>query len=130
MKFIPFGDLYVHKDDVPNYEVVDDEIPPSNPTSPAAQKVGSSSGAGSSFSLEYNILSMNKRIKILFLLSNSRHEEVVGLIRVINTRISNLEYRFDKEFTYSNEDDENDDMSAEFYEECFLFLLYGLLLDC
>jgi len=63
------------------------------------------------FSLEDNILS---RLKELFLLSNSRHEEVVGLIRGVDTRISNLENRFDEEFTHGNEDNENDDMNAEF----------------
>jgi len=63
------------------------------------------------FFLEDNILSMNKRLEELFLLSNSRHEEVFGLIRGIDTRISNLENRFDEEFTHAKEDD---DMSAKF----------------
>jgi len=58
--------------------------------------------------LEDNITNMNKRLEELFLLSNSRHEEDVGLIREIDTRISHLEHWFDEEFTH------DDDMSAEF----------------
>jgi len=60
---------------MPNYEAEDEELPPADPIPSTAQNVGSSSGVGSSFSLEDNILSMNKRLEELFLLSNSRHEE-------------------------------------------------------
>jgi len=93
---------------MPNYDAEDEELPPIDPIPPSTQNVGSSSGAGSSFSIEDNIANMNKRLEELFLLSNSCHEEVVGLIREIDTRISYLEHRFDEEFTH------DDDMSAEF----------------
>ncbi|QCE14734.1 hypothetical protein DEO72_LG11g1739 [Vigna unguiculata] len=93
---------------MPNYDAEDEDLPPTDPIPPATQNVGSSSGVGSSFSIEDNIANMNKRLEELFLLSNSRHEEVVRLIRGIDTRISNLEHRFDEEFTH------DDDMSAEF----------------
>ncbi|QCD95866.1 hypothetical protein DEO72_LG6g563 [Vigna unguiculata] len=108
LKRVPLGDTYVHRDDMPNYDAEDEDLPPPDPIPPATQNVGSSSGVGSSFSIEDNIANMNKRLEELFLLSTSRHEEVVGLIRGIDTRISNLEHRFDKEFTH------DDDMSAEF----------------
>ena len=75
---------------------------------PVAPIVGSSSGAGSSFSIEDNIANMNKRLEELFLLSNSRHQEVVGLIKEIDTRIFHLEHIFDEEFTH------DDDISAKF----------------
>jgi len=93
---------------MPNYEVEDEELPPIDPIPPAAQNIVSFSGVGSSFSIEDSIANMNKRLEELFLLSNSRHEEVVGSIRGINTRISHVEHRFDEEFTH------DDDMSAEF----------------
>ena len=108
LKLVPLCDTYVHRDDMPNYDAEDEELPPTDPIPPATQNVGSSSGVGSSFSIEDNIANMNKRLEELFLLSTSRHEEVVGLIRGIDTRISNLENRFDEEFTH------DDDMSAEF----------------
>jgi len=94
---------------MPNYDAKDEELPPIDPRPPIAQNVGSSSGAGSSFSIEDNIANMNKRLEELFLLSNFRHEEVVGLIRGIDTRIFHLKNRFDEELTH------DDDMSAEFY---------------
>ena len=73
-----------------------------------APNVGSSSGAETSFSLEDNIVNMNKWLEELFLLSNSRYEEVVGLIRGIDTRISHLKHKFNEEFTH------DDDMNAKF----------------
>jgi len=93
---------------MPNYEAEDEKLPPANPIPSVVPNVGSSSGAGSSFSLEDNIVNMKKRLEELFLLSNSRHEEVVGLIRGTDTRFSHLEHRFDEEFTH------DDDMSAKF----------------
>jgi len=93
---------------MPNYEAKDEELSPADPIPLVAPNVGSSGGAGSSFSIEDNIVNMNKKLEELFLLSNSRHEEVVGLIRGTDTRISHLEHRFDEEFTH------DDDMSAEF----------------
>jgi len=78
MKIVPFGDLYVHRDNVPNYEVPDEEIALSDPTPPVAPNVGSSSGVGSFFSLEENILSMNRRLEELFLLSNFIMKKLLG----------------------------------------------------
>jgi len=112
MKIVPFGGGYVHKDDVPNYE--DDGGTPSPDPIPPLTNVGSSSNVaiGSSTSLEDYILDLNQRLEDFFLLSISRHEEVLISIGEVNTRISNLETRFD-EFTNTNNDDD-DDMSAEF----------------
>jgi len=93
---------------MPNYEAEDKKLPPTDPILPAAPNVGSSNGVGSSFSIEDNVANMNKRLEELFLLFNSRHEEVVSLIRGIDTRISHIEHRFDEEFTH------DDDMSAKF----------------
>jgi len=112
MKFICLGDQYIHRDEMPQYED-EDEIPPSTPVPTVDTQVGSSNGVGrSSFSLEENILSMNRRLEELFLLSNTCHEEVVGLIKGLNNRVSSLEDRFDEEFAHEDEDD--DAMSAEF----------------
>jgi len=108
LKLVPPSNTYVHRNDMPNYEAEDEELPPTDPISPAAQNVGSSSGVGSSFSIEDNIANMNKRLEELFLLSNSRHQEVVGLIKEIDTRIFHLEHIFDEEFTH------DDDISAKF----------------
>ena len=71
LKLVPPSNTYVHRNDMPNYEAEDEELPPTDPISPAAQNVGSSSGVGSSFSIEDNIANMNKRLEELFLLSNS-----------------------------------------------------------
>jgi len=46
----------------------------------------------------------------LFLLSNTCHEEVVGLIRGLDNIVSNLEDRFDEEFAH----EDADAISAEF----------------
>jgi len=70
---------------MPNYEAEDEELPPTDLIPSVAPNVGSSNGAGTSFFLEDNIVNMNKRLEELFLLSNSRHEEVVVLIKGINT---------------------------------------------
>jgi len=61
----------------------------------------------SSSSLEDRILNLNQRLEEFFLLSTHRHEEVTGLIRGLDSRISNLEHKFDKY-------DEDDDMSQDF----------------
>jgi len=83
-----------------------------NPTTahipPVDTNIGSSNGVGgSSSSLEDHILNLNKRLEEFFLLSTHRHEEVTGLIRGLDTKISNLEHKFDKY-------DEDDDMSQAF----------------
>jgi len=70
LKLVPLGDTFVHRDDMPNYDAEDEELPPIDPIPPATQNVGSSSAAGSSFSIEDNIANMNKRLEELFLLSN------------------------------------------------------------
>jgi len=60
-----------------------------------------------SSSLEDHILNLNQRLEEFFLISITRHEEVTRLLRGLDSRISNLENKFD---TY----DEDDDMSPEF----------------
>ena len=107
MKIVQFGGGYVHKDGVPNYE--DDEGTPSLDPVPPQTNVGSSSNVAtwSSTSLEDHILGMNQRLEDFFLLSTSRHEEVLRSIGEVNTRLSNLETKFDA-FTH------DDDMSEEF----------------
>ena len=79
MKIVQFGGGYVHKDDVPNYE--DDEGTPSPDPVPPQTNVRSSSNAttGSSISLEDHILGLNQRLEDFFLLSTSRHEEVLSI---------------------------------------------------
>jgi len=107
MKIVQFRGGYVHKDDVPNYE--DDEGTSSPYPVPPQTNVGSSSNAatGSSISLENHIPGLNQRLEDFFLLSTSRHEEVLRSIGEVNTRLSNLETKFDA-FTH------DDDMSEEF----------------
>ncbi|QCD79551.1 hypothetical protein DEO72_LG1g3193 [Vigna unguiculata] len=86
----------------------EEENPLTDPIPPVHTNIGSSSGVGgSSSSLEDHILNLNQRLEEFFLLSTSRHEEVIGLIRGLDSRISNLEHKFDKY-------DEDDDMSQEF----------------
>ncbi|QCD90456.1 hypothetical protein DEO72_LG4g1412 [Vigna unguiculata] len=108
MKIVQFGGGYVHKDDVPNYE--DDEGTPSPDLVHRPTNVGSSSNVAtrSSTSLEDHILGLNQRLQDFFLLSTSHHEEVLKSIGEVNTRISNLETKFDA-FTH-----DVDDMSEEF----------------
>jgi len=108
LKFIPFGNTYIHKDDMPSSDNEEEENPPTAPIPPADTNIGSSSGVGdSSSSLEDHILNLNQRLEEFFLLSTHRHEEVTGLIRGLDSRISNLEHKFDKY-------DEGDDMSQDF----------------
>jgi len=108
MKFIPFGNTYIHKDDMPPSDNEEEENPPTTPIPLVDTNIGSSSGVGgSSSSLEDHILNLNQRLEEFFLLSTHRHEEVTGLIRGLDCRISNLEHKFDKY-------DEDDDMSQDF----------------
>ena len=108
MKFIPFGNTYIHKDDMPPSDNEEEENPPTAPIPPVDTNIGSSSGVGgSSSSLEDHILNLNQRLEEFFLLSTHRHEEVTSLIRGLDSRISNLEHKFDKY-------DEGDDMSQDF----------------
>jgi len=108
MKFIPFGNTYIHKDDMSSSDNEEEENPPTAPIPPVDTHIGSFSGVGgSSSSLEDNILNLNQRLEELFLLSTHRHEEITGLIRELDSRISNLEHKFDKY-------DEGDDMSQDF----------------
>jgi len=86
----------------------EEENPPTTPIPLVDTNIGSSSGVGgSSSSLEDHILNLNQRLEEFFLLSTHRHEEVTGLIRGLDCRISNLEHKFDKY-------DEDDDMSQDF----------------
>ena len=65
--------------------------------------------------MEENILIMNRRLEELFLLSGTRHEAVVGLVRGLDNRVSNLGNRFDKKLNHDNDDDDDGDtMSAKF----------------
>jgi len=108
MKFIPFGNTYIHKDDMPPSDNEEEENPPTALIPLVDTSIGSSSGVGgSSSSLEDHILNLNQRLEEFFLLFTHRHEEVTGLIRGIDSRISNLEHKFDKY-------DEGDDMSQDF----------------
>ena len=108
MKFIPFGNTYIHKDDMPSSDNEEKENPSTAPILPVDTNIGLSSGVGgSSSSLEHQILNLNQRLGEFFLLSTHRHEEVTGLIRGLDSRISNLEHKFDKY-------DEGDDMSQDF----------------
>jgi len=79
-----FGGGYIHEDDVPNYE--DDEGTLSPDLVPRPSNVGSSSNAAtrSSTSLEDHILGLNQRLEYFFLLSTSRHEEVLRSIGEVN----------------------------------------------
>ena len=53
MKFIPFGNTYIHKDDLPPSENEEKENPPTAPIHHVDTNIGSSSGVGgSSSSLE------------------------------------------------------------------------------
>ncbi|QCD83003.1 hypothetical protein DEO72_LG2g3345 [Vigna unguiculata] len=104
MKFIPFGNTYIHKDDMPSSDNEEEENPPTAPIPPIDTNIGSSSGVGGSSSSLDHILNLNQRLEEFFLLSTHRHEEVTGLIRGLDSRISNLEHKFDKY-------DEGDDMS-------------------
>ena len=77
MKFIPFGNTYIHKDDMPSSDNEEEENPPTAPIPPVDTHIGSSSGVGgSSSSLEDNILNLNQRLEELFLLPTHRHEEI------------------------------------------------------
>jgi len=108
IKFIPFGNTYIHKDDMPSSNNEEEKNPPTAPIPPVDTNIGSSSGVGgSSSSLEDHILNLNQRLEEFFLLSTHRYEEVFGLIRGLDFRISNLEHKFDKY-------DEGDDMSQDF----------------
>jgi len=108
MKFIPFGNTYIHKDDMPPSDNEEEENPPTAPIPPVDTNIGSSSGVGgSSSSLKDHILNLNQRFEEFFLLSTHRHEEVIGLIRGLDSRISNIEHKFDKY-------EEDDDMSQDF----------------
>jgi len=93
MKFIPFGNTYIHKDDMPPSDHEEEENPPTAPIPPVDTNIGASSGVGgSSSSLEDHILNLNQRLEEFFLLSTHRHEEVTGIIRRLDSRISNLEH--------------------------------------
>jgi len=60
MKFIPFGNTYIHKDDMPPSDHEEEENPPTAPFPPVDTNIGSSSGVGgSSSSLEDHILNLN-----------------------------------------------------------------------
>ena len=108
MKYFPFGNTYIHKDDMPPSDNEEEENPPTAPITPVDTNIGSSSGvSGSSSSLEDHILNLNQRFEEFFLLSTHRHEEVTSLIRGLDSRISNLEHKFDKY-------EEDDDMSQDF----------------
>jgi len=108
MKFIPFGNTYIHKDDMPSLDNEEEENPPTAPIPPFDTNIRPSSGVGGSpSSLEDHILNLNQRLEEFFLLSTHRHGEVTSLIRGLDSRISNLEYKFDKY-------DEGDDMSQDF----------------
>ena len=108
MKFIPFENTYIHKDDMPPSNHNEEENPPTAPIPPVDTNIGSSSGVGgSSSSLEDHILNLNQRLEEFFLLSTNRHEKVTSLIRGLDSRISNLEHKFEKY-------DEDDDMSQAF----------------
>ena len=60
MKFILFGNTYIHKDDMPPSDNEEEENPPTAPIPPIDTNIGSSSGVGgSSSSLEDHILNLN-----------------------------------------------------------------------
>jgi len=92
MKFIRFGNTYIHKDEMPHADNEEEKENPSNDHAPPINtNIGSSSRVGgSSSSLEDKILNLNQRLEEFFLLSTTRHEEVIGLIRGLDSRISNL----------------------------------------
>jgi len=93
---------------MPSSDNEEKENPSTAPILPVDTNIGLSSGVGgSSSSLEHQILNLNQRLGEFFLLSTHRHEEVTGLIRGLDSRISNLEHKFDKY-------DEGDDMSQDF----------------
>jgi len=48
MKFIPFGNTYIHKDDMPHSDHEEEENPPTAPIPPIDTNIGSSSGVGGS----------------------------------------------------------------------------------
>ena len=50
MKFIPFGNTYIHKDDMPPSENEEEENPPNDPINHFETNIGSSSGIGGSSS--------------------------------------------------------------------------------
>jgi len=67
MKFIPFGNTYIDKDDMPPSENEEEENPPTAPVYPVNTNIGSSSGVGgSSSSLEDNILNLNQGLEEFF----------------------------------------------------------------
>ena len=108
MKLIPFGNTYIHKDDMPPSDHEEEENPPTALIPPVDTNIDSSSGVGGSpSSLEDHILNLNQRLEEFFLLSTNRHEKVTSLIRGLDSRISNLEHKFDKY-------DEGDDMNQDF----------------
>jgi len=108
MKFIPFENTYIHKDDMPPSDHEEEENPPTTLIPPVDRNIGSSSEVGgSSSSVEDHILNLNQRLEEFFLIFINQHEEVTSLIRGLDSRISNLEHKFDKY-------DEDDDMSQEF----------------
>ena len=118
MKFIPFGNTYIHKDDMPPSENEEEENPPNDPINHFETNIGSSSGiGGSSSSLQDHILNLNQRLQEFFLISTTRHEEVTSLIRGLDSRISYRENGFDKY-------DEEDDMSPEFQVFVSLLLFF------
>ena len=60
MKFIPFGNTYIHKDDLPPSDPEEEDNPPTAPIHPIDTNIGLSSGiGGSSSSLEDHILNLN-----------------------------------------------------------------------
>jgi len=72
MEFIPFGNTYIHKDDMPPSENEKEENLPIALVHPVNTNIGSSSGVGgSSSSLEDNILNVNQRLEEFFLLSTA-----------------------------------------------------------
>jgi len=86
----------------------EEENPPTALIPPVDTNIDSSSGVGGSpSSLEDHILNLNQRLEEFFLLSTNRHEKVTSLIRGLDSRISNLEHKFEKY-------DEDDDMSQAF----------------
>jgi len=70
MGFIPHGDIYIPKGDVPNEEFEDDQE-----MLEVALVVGSSSAVvGTSFSMEENIANICRRMEERYNLQGTRHE--------------------------------------------------------
>jgi len=76
MGFLPHGNCYILKGDVPNEEFEDaQDMPEVDPI------VGSSSIiAGSSSSMEENIANMCRRMEKTYTLQGSKHDKVCSLI--------------------------------------------------